>query len=188
MKLFKQENEGRKKFPINAILTYVLIATIAFSAISFASYASQASGSDSARVAKVNVVTAPTFEDGAAVTPIECKVTEGEENNAKVDFTISNNDSEVSLKYSVIVESSVAIPECVSVILQKDSVPFVPTISGDRKTFTFSCDNNTGMPTFEAGTTETYIYTLVFDDVDGASFEDGEIKGITLKVITEQID
>lgn len=187
MKLFKQENEGRKKFPINAILTYVLIATIAFSAISFASYASQASGSDSARVAKVNVVTAPTFEDGAAVTPIECKVTEGEENNAKVDFTISNNDSEVSLKYSVIVESSVAIPECVSVKLKYDSATFEPT-STDRKTFTFSCDNNTGMPTFEAGTTETYIYTLVFDDVDGASFEDGEIKGITLKVITEQID
>ncbi|MBE5762192.1 MAG: hypothetical protein E7334_09365 [Clostridiales bacterium] len=99
MKIFEKSEKSPKnlRFYINAVLTYLLIATIVFSAVSFAGYASKAIGSDSARVAKfdVSVAAAQSNED------IELDLSEDSPSGTYA-FTVTNN-SEVAVNYTIVV-------------------------------------------------------------------------------------
>ncbi len=132
----------------------------------YAKFSTSASGSDSARVAKFEV-TAYDFEGQEdASLSVDNKT-------ATYSFKVSSN-SEVSIKYDVILEFPSNVPEGVEI-----------TIDGKSASVNGSVCTISDVGTFEAGKYENshtmQIAVSLFD-------EDSELNSVKVKVVASQID
>ena len=153
------------------IFCLVLITSSFYNSGFLARYTSASQGSDGARVAKYDVTISDlsssslsmnSFDDGTLA--------------ASTQFTVSSN-SEVDVRYSVVVTFPRALPSWVHIAI--DGVE--PSVNGATYTF-----NDLG--SFDTGEGNSATHTLSFTVDPGLQNEDLSLNGISIDVIVEQID
>ena len=170
----KPAARSRFRLPIQAYLAYLLIGASLLTGMSFARYITTDGGADSARVAAGTIKV--TYDENT--TAIE--MTRPENDNFETDsfqFHVSNPNSEVAIRYDVIVSLNEPLPN--GVTMQMDGTD---GSTDDQKTFTFE---NAGV--FSAGTPETQDHTLSFIG-DYRIISQKSTRTIALSVLAEQIN
>lgn len=170
----KPGTRARFRLPIQAYLAYLLIGASLLTGISFARYITADGGADNARVAAGTIKV--TYDENT--TTIE--MTRSENDNFVTDlfqFHVSNPNSEVAIRYDVIVTLNEPLPN--GVTMQMDGMN---ASEASQKTFTFK---NAGV--FSAGATETQDHTLSFTG-DYSIISQESTRTIALSVLAEQIN
>lgn len=157
-----------KKFhlPLTAWLSYLLVISLIFSGISLAKFTATSSEADSVRIATFRV---SATENAQQHNQLVLNSAEG--TSDKYEFKVQN-DSEVAVKYTVIIKN---LPADVNITLN------------DSQTVTSSKESN--IVEFDAinlGADSTDTCTLKFTALDDA--ESGIYEGIAVDVQFEQID
>ncbi len=159
------------------IVLFCFTVTTSLISINYmAKYSFEAGSDDSARVARFVIDVSSEASNDLSINK-----TQGQ-TSAEYSFTVSNSDgtniSEVAQKYNVLLEIGENLPEGVSVTLDTD---IIPTSDGSGN-YTFSHDS------FILSTTETVTeHTLKFTVGDSIT-ENIELNGISVYVISEQIE
>lgn len=169
----KFSGKGRHHLLRHWHLSYFLFCTFLMTGVTFSAYISSAGGSDSARVAAGGIsVTSVSNTDIKMKRPAGDSITE-----ENFEFKVSNNDSEVAIRYDVAVSLDEALPD--GVTMELDGA--IPSENDDCQ-YIFS-----DMGEFEAGTEETKTHTLTFQG-DYDIISDFYEREITISVRAEQID
>jgi len=162
----------RIKLPLHAYLLYLLVASLLFTGVSFSSYVATTSGADSARVAKFEIETNPTSN----IT----NVTLNSQTPTTITYTFNvKNNSEVAVKYEIIVTTSIALPSYMSF-----------TLNGINPT---SVTGNTYKWKIEgvyAPNSMPQSYSLVLTNTFVGAYEDTSFSNnlVSISVSAEQID
>ena len=167
--------KNKTKLPVTmyaaALLFCLVLITAAYRPEFYARYVTRANGSDGARVAKYDVtvselsarnLTLNSFDDGSL--------------RASTQLTVTSN-SEVDVKYSVVVNFPRALPDWVHLTLNGSA----PSVNGSAYTFR-------DVGTFDAGGEYSDVLTLEFSVDPGLQSEDLSLGNITVDVIAEQIN
>ena len=157
-----------------AYLMYLMIASFLLTGVSFARYVSTGSGSDGARVAAGSVV---VFHDPAATTIELSRSHDDEPVTENFEFSISNQNSEVAIRYDVVVSLAEALPEGVSM-----SLDGIPCSGNSGKEFVFP---DAGV--FSAGFSDIRYHMLSFTG-DYNVIQEQSTRVITISVQSEQIN
>lgn len=159
-----KETKKHKRFPVGACLVYLLLICTLFAGISFSRYATTSAGGDSARVAKFSV-TAEADSTNPADIALSAENTSG-----TYKFTVTN-DSEVLVKYSVIVSG---VPNGVTVKLNEGTAQTPAsgelTLAGEQITF--------------GGTKDAELTFALAENVT----ENVDLTEVTVNVLVEQVD
>lgn len=179
MKIIKQceqRNKRKGRLPIYVYLGYLLICTLLLTGVSFASYVSTSTASDSACVAK-GMVTVSYDENN---TEIEMsRPSDDGIDTREFTFQVSNNASEVAIRYDVVVTLDTPLPDGVTMTLDGRECS-----GANDNTYTFS---NIG--TFEAGVNGIKEHKLVFTGDFRVYQTEGEhMYPVTILILSEQID
>lgn len=179
MKIMKRREHRKKRIrrlPVHVYLAYLLVCTFLLTGVSFSRYISSSSGSDNARAAK-GLVTVTCAGSGNTV---ELKPVSGD-GTVSEDFLfkVTNGDSEVAIRYDVVIRLDQSLPEGVTMELDGRS-----------------CSGNSGVEyrfadlgMFEAGKPETYEHTLRFTGDFGTYQTAGDqTYKVTISILSEQID
>ncbi len=170
----KRRNGARLTFALVVLFAILLVAA---SGVSFAKNFSSTSGGDNAQV---SVLTMDLRGSSSENLTIDCGrgITTAEYKFA-VTNTKDGKTAELSFRYDVIVTLPEALPEGVSITVEKKE----GTVSSDGKTVTF-----TDVGRFEAGNAQTHECTLAFSVVN-ASFllRDYAFANTSVSVRAEQI-
>ena len=162
--------------PLPIYLSYLVVCTLLLTGVSFSSYLSTTNATDSARVAAG--IVSVTY-DSATVIEME-RPTMGDMVTKQFHFSVSNQVSEVAIRYDVVVTLGEALPK--GITMELDGKP----CSGNTdNTYTFS-----NMGTFEAGTSTSFSHKLTFTG-DFAVYQPLEEEAefpINISVYAEQID
>ena len=159
------KNKNKVNIPLflAGILFCLTLISSSLTSNLIAKYSTTASGSDSARVAKFDVGTTENNQS------TNIALAAGDSSSiGKYNFTITNN-SEVAVKYSIIVKN---VPNQVKVIY--NGTQRISTGSGDL--------------TFDAGELDigaSVDCTLIFSALDGSTTQTTQV---TIQVLTEQVD
>lgn len=180
MKSIKQyeqkEKKSRRRLPLHVYLTYLLVCTFLLTGVSFSRYISSASGSDSARVA-AGVVT--VNYDGQNT---EFEMTPPQDYGVEertFQFQVSNVNSEVAIRYDVVVTLDKPLGSGVTMTLDGTECSGI-----SNNTYTF-----TNMGTFEAGVMESKTHTLLFKG-DFMQISEGtdDTYQVQISIRSQQID
>lgn len=158
-------------------LAYLLVCTLLLTGVSFARYVTTADGSDAARVA-AGLVTVGYEEN---TTKMEMERPSGDGVLTRdFEFTVSNNSSEVAIRYDVVV--TLDEPLVNGVTMKLDEQPGIQTDGGKKYKFT-------NMGTFAAGENKTDMHTLSFtgDFMEVPSGTD-DTYNIQISIRSQQID
>lgn len=171
----QKEKKSKKRLPLQAYLAYLLVCTFLLAGVSFSRYITFANGSDSARVA-AGVVTV-SFGDNTNME-MERPADDGTQTE-NFQFSVSNSDSEVAIRYDVVVTLDQTLGTGVTMTLDGN-----PGTEGADHTYTFS-----NMGTFLPGEQSTRTHTLSFVG-DFASIPSGtdDIYKIQITIRSQQID
>lgn len=178
MKIIKQceqRNKRKGRLPIYVYLGYLLICTLLLTGVSFASYVSTSTASDSACVAK-GMVTVSYSDD----TEIEMSRPDDDGvETREFSFQVSNNASEVAIRYDVVVTLDIPLPDGVTMTLDEQ-----PCSGSDNNVYIFP-----NMGTFQAGVNDIKTHTLSFTgDFTEMPSETDEIYTINISIHSQQID
>ena len=157
------EKKQGTRLPLAVWLVFLLVVTLAVGT-SIARYSSSASGFSIARVARFQMTTATGYEDNAKTVQLHA----GSGGAGTYEFTITN-DSEVAVRYSVIVKN---VPANVSVTLGDETL-----ISTGSGTLTFTAK--------QLGIGAAVTCTLTFSALEGA--EIGTVNA-SVQAYVEQVD
>lgn len=156
------EKKKRTRLPLSVWLAFLLLVTLTVGS-TLARYNTSVSGDTTARVAKFQMT---TVADSNNVQTVWLDAGSGDSGTYK--FTITN-DSEVAVRYSVIVNS---VPANVSVTLGDETL-----ISTGSGTLTFTAK--------QLGIGAADTCTLTFQALDDAAAVSQQV---TIKIHTEQVD
>lgn len=178
MKFIKQHEQAKKRkgrLPLHVYLAYLLVCTFLLTGVTFSRYISSANGSDSARAA-AGVVTV-SYDDSTALEmtpPYDYGVQE-----RNFQFQVSNVNSEVAIRYDVVVTLDTPLASGVTMTLDGKEC------SGNaNNTYTFS-----GMGTFEADVSATKTHTLSFEgDFGTISAGTNDTYQVEISIRSQQID
>ena len=176
----KSSNKGSLHLPRHVYLAYLLVCTFLLTGVSVSCYISSANGSDSARVA-AGVVTV-SYHDNTTVEMSR----DGEDSLQTKDFSfsVSNEQSEVAIRYHLAVKLDQPLPSGVTICLYKNDGT-EPICTFDNKSGTQFTTPDAGV--FEAGGQETDQYKLTFEG--NFYYIEGNYKGkVSISVQAEQID
>lgn len=180
----KIENKSRKSIkrifplPFYVYLSYLVICTLLLTGVSFSSYISGADASDSARVA-AGLVTVSYNENTTTVEMERPADPDNQMETKGFSFNVSNCESEVAIRYDVIVTLEKTLPNGVTMTLDGEEC-----FGNADNTYTFS-----NMGTFEAGVQNTRTHTLSFTGDFTTYDTDGTYEyPVTISVRSEQID
>ena len=165
--------KGSLHLPLHVYLIYLLVCTFLLTGVSFSRYISSANGSDSACVAAGIVIV--THDSNTAIE-LNRPSDDGEMTQS-FNFEVSNHDSEVAIRYDVVVKLDDAMPTGVTMTLDGE-----PCSENIGNTYVFS-----NMGEFEAQKTETRFHTLSFSG-DYQKIQEQSEREIILSVQAEQID
>lgn len=140
----------RLHLPLHVYLAYLLVCTFLLTGVSFSRYISKANADDSARVAK-GVVTV-TYDD-ATTAEMDRPTDDGVEKR-EFEFKVSNDTSEVAIRYDVVVTLNQPLGPGVTMTLDENT----SIVTNEGKKYKFF---NIG--TFAAGVEETKTHTLSFN-------------------------
>ena len=157
------EKKKRTRLPLSVWLAFLLLVTLTVGS-TLARYNTSVSGDTTARVAKFQMTTATGYEDNAKTVQLHA----GSGGAGTYEFTITN-DSEVAVRYSVIVKN---VPANVSVMLGDETL-----ISTGSGTLTFTAK--------QLGIGAADTCTLTFQALDDAVAVSQQV---TIKIHTEQVD
>lgn len=175
----KKEKEKRRTiksivlFPLPVYLSYLVVCTLLLTGVSFSRYISQGGSNDSTRVAAGGITV--SYADHVTVEmerPVSDQI-----QTEKFSFCVSNNVSEVAVKYDVLVTVDQILPE--GIIMNLDGIP---CSSNSGNTYIFA---DKGI--FAAGESKTYTHTLSFSG-DYQIIQEQAERNITISVQAEQID
>lgn len=168
----KSSPSKRGRLPLHVYLVYLLVCTFLLTGVSFSRYISTSTAGDSARAAK-GLVTV-SYDEGSTKVELSNDVIAKD-----FSFSVSNGDSEVAIRYDLVIELDEALPDGVTMKLDGD------VCSGTAgNTYHFS---NVGK--FEAGVPETNTHTLSFIGDFAVYNTDGSVTyPVTISVLSEQID
>ena len=163
----------RFRLPLHAYLMYLLIGAFLLTGVSFARYISTGSGQDGARVAagKVTVSHDPNTMIEMSRPDDDGSVTR------QFAFNVSNQNSEVAIRYDVIVNLSEPLPNGVSMMMDN-----TPCSESAQTVFTFK---NAGV--FPAGNSDIKTHTLSFTG-DYSLIGEESSRTITISIRAEQIN
>ena len=119
------EIKPRFRLPLHVYMIYLLICTFLLTGVSFARYIATGSGSDSARIAAGTVEVSHDSNTKIEITrpTDDAPVTKG------FSFTVSNKNSEVAIRYDVIVTLNEPLPEGVSMTVDGKPCPALAQFS-----------------------------------------------------------
>lgn len=137
------------RLPWPVLLAYLLVCTLLLTGVSFARYTSGTGGTDTARVAAGCVEVHPS--DSTTVELTRPK-NDGVE-TADFSFSVSNGNSEVAIRYDIIVTLDKPLPDGVTLALDGNTGSPAP----DEKSYTFA-----GAGVFPAGPQASQSHTLSF--------------------------
>lgn len=166
-----------RPLPLPVWLAYLLVCTLLLTGVSLARYITTADGSDAARVAS-GLVTVDYEENTTQMEMVrpwdDGVLTED------FKFTVSNNSSEVAIRYDVVVTLDKALGEGVTMTLDEKK----GTKTDEGKQYEFA---NVG--TFAAGVDQTNTHTLSFAG-DFNTIESGtdDNYDIQISIRSRQID
>ncbi len=172
----RRKKRNGVKFAFALVILFAAIFAMACG-VSFAKNLSSSSGGDNARVSVLIMDARGSSSDNLT---IDCGQGFTKTSyNLAVTNTKDGKTAELSFKYDVIVTFNEALPEGVSISVDKIN----GTVSSDRKTVTIS-----DVGRFAAGISETREHTMVFSVVN-ASFllHDYVFENINVSVRAEQI-
>lgn len=166
------EIKPRFRLPLHVYMIYLLICTFLLTGVSFARYIATGSGSDGARVAAGAVEVSHDSNTKIEITrpTDDAPVTKG------FSFTVSNKNSEVAIRYDVIVTLNEPLPEGVSMTVDGKPCP------GSGTVFSFP---NAGV--FSAGSNEIKTHTISFTG-NYMTIDEASSRTITISVQSEQIN
>lgn len=183
MKISKQcqpKKQRLKRLPVHVYLAYLLVCTLLLTGVSFSRYISSASGSDNARVA-AGVVAVNHDE----TTTMEMDQDVGNTVQTRVfSFSVSNVQSEVAIRYDLVLELNQSLPNGVTISLYKND--------DTNPLGTFSADSSTQLSipnagVFQAGVYSTDQYKLTFQGNFDIIDQDYD-RIVNISVQAEQID
>lgn len=166
-----------RPLPLPVWLAYLLVCTLLLTGVSLARYITTADGSDAARVASGLV----TVSYGENTTQMEM-VRPPDDGVLTEDFkfTVSNNSSEVAIRYDVVVTLDKALGEGVTMTLDEKK----GTKTDEGKQYEFA---NVG--TFAAGENKTDTHTLSFTgDFMEIPSETDNTYNIQISIRSRQVD
>ena len=169
----KQTAKPQFKLPIHAYLTYLLICAFLLTGVSFARYVSTGSGKDGARVAVGNI---SVSHDPDTTIVMSCPSDYSPETR-RFEFCVSNQNSEVAIRYDVIVNLSEPLPDGVPMMMDD-----TPCSESAQTVFTFK---NAGV--FNAGIPESKTHTLSFTG-DFNVIQEASERTVTISIRAEQIN
>ena len=162
------EKKKRTRLPLSVWLAFLLLVTLTVGS-TLARYNTSVSGDTTARVAKFKMTTATGYTDNTKTVQLNA----GSGDSDTYEFTITN-DSEVKVRYSVIVKN---VPAYVEVTAQQGSgTPQTLVSDGSDMTFSFK----------ELDMGAANDWTLTFKALDHADEVDGKV--VSVSVYTEQVD
>ena len=165
-----------KKTPFVFYASMVLLCLVMISSSMtgglFARYTTSVTGSDSARVAKFDVSITDLTSTNLSLNSFD-----QDKLSANTTFTVTSN-SEVTVKYSLVVTFPSALPAYLTLTLDGNSAT---TVSGNTYTFT-----NVG--SFAPGTGNSATHKMTFAVAPGLQAADVSMNNISVDVIFEQID
>lgn len=172
----QKEKKSKKRLPLQAYLAYLLVCTFLLGGVSFSRYITFANGSDRARVA-AGVVTVSYNSDNTNMK-MERPADDG---TLKRDFSfnVSKSDSEVAIRYDVVVTLDQPLGTGVTMTLDGN-----PGTEGADHTYTFS-DTGTFMPGEQSARTHTLSFTGDFKNIPSGTDDTYKIQ-ITIR--SQQID
>lgn len=180
MKIIKQgEQRGRKtgRLPIYVYLGYLLICTLLLTGVSFANYVSTSTASDSACVAKGMVTV--SYDESKTEIEMSGPSDHGGVTESSFTFDVTNNDSEVAIRYDVVVTLEESLPDGVTMKLDGKNGEVE-----DNNIYTFS-----NMGTFQAGVNDIKTHTLSFTGDFSIYQTVGEFSyPVEISIRSEQID
>lgn len=149
--------KGSGKFPLRVYLAYGLVCTLLLTGVSFCRYLSHSHAQSSARVAKGLVTVDYELSDAA----LSMGPPSGSDEYFLMDsfpFTVSNNTSEVAIRYDVVVTLDHPLGNGLFMYMYAgdDSLYLTPT---DDSNLVFTALN---AGTFAAGTDSSQLHTLYF--------------------------
>lgn len=176
----KEKNKQSKRrlfpLPLYVYLIYFMVCTLLLTGISFSGYVSTSAGSDSASAA-AGLVTVSYDENSTKLNMIRPS-----NDGVLVEnftFDVSNNISEVAIRYDVVVTLNQPLRNGVTMRLDG-----VECSGNTNNMYKFS---NIG--TFEAGVKKTNTHTLSFaGDFDTISPGTDDTYDIQIKINSQQID
>lgn len=162
------EKIKRTRLPLSVWLAFLLLVTLTVGS-TLARYNTSVSGDTTARVAKFEMTTATRYTDNTKTVQLNA----GSGDSDTYEFTITN-DSEVKVRYRVIVQN---VPAYVEVTAQQGSgTPQTLVSDGSDMTFSFK----------ELDMGDADGWTLTFQALDDAAAVSQQ--QVTIKIHTEQVD
>lgn len=111
----KSSPAKRRRLPLPVYPAYLLVCTLLLTSVSFSYYFTTSNGEDTARVAKGAVTVGYTADPIVNIK----RPPKGDQTSGLFFFTVSNESSEVSIRYSITLELEKQLPEGVSILLGK---------------------------------------------------------------------
>lgn len=180
----RKKNFSRKcccRLPLHVYLAYLLVCTFLLTGVSFSRYISMADADDSARVA-AGLVTV-TYDDNNTILEMDRADSDDGAVTKEFHFQVSNNNSEVAIRYGMVLTLDASLPGGVTINLYKND--------GANPLCTFDSSNTTytvpDAGTFQAGVSSPDQYKLVFIGDFGIIGADSE-RTVSISVQAEQID
>lgn len=152
MRIQQANRHSRKRIfslPLYVYLSYLAVCTLLFTGVSFSRYISAANGSNSIRVASAGEITVNYGRNSAV--QISQPTSPENQLTGTFPFNVSNANSEVAIRYDIVVQPTQPLPEGVRISLDGKE----PT--GSDKEYRFS---NVG--SFDDGTNKINFHTLSF--------------------------
>lgn len=163
--------------PLPVWLAYLLVCSLLLTGVSFARYVTTANGSDAAQVA-AGLVTV-SYEESTTAIRMERPTNDGLEEKDFI-FGVSNNSSEVAIRYDVVVTLDTPLKNAVTMTLDGKT----GTKTDDGKQYEFF-----NMGTFAAGVEQTKTHTLSFTgDFDTIRPGTDDTYNIKILIRSQQID
>ena len=153
------------------MLFCLVMITSSYNSGLYARYATSANVSDSARVARYDVSVSDLSNSSLSLNSFDKNAL-----SATTQITVSSN-SEVAVKYSVVLTFASALPNWMHVTLDGAE----PAVEGSVYTFADA-------GSFPAGQGNSDTLTLAFSVDPGLMTQDLSLSGIAVDVIVEQID
>lgn len=172
---------GTPRLPLMVWLAYLLVCTLLLTGVSFSRYSVTNSGDDTARGA-AGLLTVG-YDNSKTNLEME-RGTEDELKSVDFSFTVSNNNSEVAIRYDLVITLDAALPEGVTMELYKgeDSTPLADFSPASGTTCVVP-----DAGTFAAGGQPVDSYKLVVTGNYGIISSEYE-SNISISVQAEQID
>lgn len=161
------EKIKRTRLPLSVWLAFLLLVTLTVGS-TLARYNTSVSGDTTARVAKFKMTTATGYTDNTKT--VQLNAGSGDSDTYKFIIT---NDSEVKVRYSVIVQN---VPAYVEVTAQQGTNKEIITSTGGEMTF--------AAKELVMGAADGW--TLTFQALDDAAAVSQQ--QVTIKIYTEQVD